>query len=386
MPLKIALFDHKITPTNPIGGCHRRMLEGLCREHDFTVFAPEFENPCPEHIEWVRVPVPMRPQVALFTLFRLAAAAQYRAHCLRHGATFDLVQSTENYVGFGQLSYTQFCHSAFLKEHWDGAKASGLRGLVRWLDHRVRAPLEAPAFRRARRIVVPSHGLARELKQEFPFTEGKIEVTPNPIDVERMRRPDDFERGPFRQRLGFGAEDIVHAFVALGQFERKGLPLLLDALTQVSDDQKLLVVGGKADLVRTYEAEAQERGLGERAVFVGMQRDIRPYLWSADAFAFPSSYETFSLVAHEAAAAGLPLLITPLHGVEEFVEDGKNGIFIERTVASVQRSLQRFARMSAGERAAMAQQAQESVQSYAPERFVDAWRRHYAQIERDLER
>ena len=45
--MRIAVFDYKVTPNNPIGGCHWREIQGLCRDHDFTVFAPVFENPCP---------------------------------------------------------------------------------------------------------------------------------------------------------------------------------------------------------------------------------------------------------------------------------------------------------------------------------------------------
>lgn len=68
---KIAIFDYKIIPTNPIGGCHLRMMQGLCHEHDFTVFAVEFENPCPERIHWVRIPALTRPMALLFVLYHL---------------------------------------------------------------------------------------------------------------------------------------------------------------------------------------------------------------------------------------------------------------------------------------------------------------------------
>ncbi len=37
-----------------------------------------------------------------------------------------------------------------------------------------------------------------------------------------------------------------------------------------------------------------------------MRADVRPVYAMADAFVLPSSYETFSLVAFEAAASGLP--------------------------------------------------------------------------------
>ena len=43
--MRIAVFDYRITPNNPIGSCHLAMLRALAAEHEFTVFAVEFENP-----------------------------------------------------------------------------------------------------------------------------------------------------------------------------------------------------------------------------------------------------------------------------------------------------------------------------------------------------
>ena len=52
-------------------------------------------------------------------------------------------------------------------------------------------------------------------------------------------------------------------FVALGQFERKGLPLLLQALgTAGMERVKLIVVGGEPDLIARYREEAAETSPG----------------------------------------------------------------------------------------------------------------------------
>jgi UDP-glucose:(heptosyl)LPS alpha-1,3-glucosyltransferase len=60
---------------------------------------------------------------------------------------------------------------------------------------------------------------------------------------------------------------------------------------------------------------------------------------AADAFVLPTLYETFCLVAHEAAAAGLPLLVTRVSGVEDLIVDGENGWFITRDPDDVARRL-----------------------------------------------
>jgi glycosyltransferase involved in cell wall biosynthesis len=376
--MRIAVFDYKVVPTNPIGSCHLRMLQGLCREHEFTVFAVEFENPCPERIRFVRVPVPTRPLALLFVAYHLAAPLAYLWYRLRTGAHFDLVQMVESNLSFGDVSYAHFCHLAYLRRHWRNAGAKGLRGWLRWLDHWLHALVEPWTYRRVRRIVVPSQGLKRELEETYPFTRGKITVIHNPVDVERMRPPADFDREAFRTEHGVKPGETVLVFVALGHFERKGLPLVLQALVALRDRPlRLWVVGGEPDLIRSWQKRAEEMGIGDKVHFWGMQRDVRPFLWGADVFVFPSTYETFSFVSFQAAAAGLPLVVTPLYGVEEFMRDGETGFVVERSVKGVAEGLRRFISLSPESRRRMGEHAREAVASYGVEPFVEAWRGFY---------
>jgi glycosyltransferase involved in cell wall biosynthesis len=376
--MRIAVFDYKVVPTNPIGSCHLRMLQGLCREHEFTVFAVEFENPCPERIRFVRVPVPTRPLALLFVAYHLVAPLAYLWYRLRTGARFDLVQMVESNLSFGYVSYAQFCHLAYLRRHWRNAGAKGLRGWLRWLDHWLHALMEPWTYRRVKRIVVPSQGLKRELEETYPFTRGKITVIHNPVDVERMRPPADFDREAFRTEHGVKPGETVLVFVALGHFERKGLPLVLQALVALRDRPlRLWVVGGEPDLIRSWQMRAEGMGIGDMVHFWGMQRDVRPFLWGADAFVFPSAYETFSLVSFQATAAGLPLIVTPLYGVEEFMRDGETGFVVERSVKGVAEGLRRFISLSPESRRRMGEHAREAVAPYGVEPFVEAWRGFY---------
>ncbi|GGN04550.1 hypothetical protein GCM10007092_18860 [Thermus composti] len=376
--MRIAIFDYKVIPTNPIGSCHLRMIQGLCREHDFTVFAVEFENPCPDRVRFVRVPAPTRPLALLFLAYHLLAPLVYFLYRLRTGARFDLVQMVESNLSFGDVAYVHFCHRAYLKHHWKEAGARGLRGVLRFLDHWLHALVEPWVFRRVKRIVVPSQGIKRELEGTYPVTRGKITVIPNPVNLERIARPPGFDREGFRRKLGAGPEDVVLVFVALGHFEHKGLPLVLEALRQLGDKRvKLWVVGGEADLVAFWQGRAREMGLEEQARFLGMQRDVRPFLWGADAFVFPSIYETFSLVSAEAAAAGLPLIVTPLYGVEEFMRDGETGFVVPRDSDKLQEAIAKLATLEVEKRVTMGKMAREAVRGYGIKSFVENWRRFY---------
>ncbi len=380
-PLRIAIFDYKITRNNPIGSCHLAMLRALAGEHEFTVFAVEFENPCPQKIRFVRVPSPTRPLALLFVVYHFMAPLCYLLYRVRGGAKPDLVQALESNLAFGDLLYSHFCHGMYLKHHWSRSGAKGLRGWFRWLDHQLHAWMENFTYPRARQIVVPSRGLARELKTEFPYIEDRLTVLPNPISLQRLQMPADFDRQAFRQNLGIEDRDLVGLFVALGQFERKGLPLLLQALgTPEMQRVKLIVVGGEPDLIARYADETTRNQLGNRVKFVGMQSDVRPYLWSSDVFVFPSLYETFSLVTYEAAASGLPIVVSQLYGVEDLLVDGNNGFLIQTSVAGVREGLERVLGLSPDDRHAMGQRARLAASGCSEEHFVDAWRAFYSRL------
>lgn len=376
------MFDYIVTADNAIGKCDLAILAALCDEHEFTVFSTRFDNPRPERIRWVRVPSPQRPLVLLFVVFHLLAPLCYAWHCFWYQMRFDVVQVIESNLLFGDISYSHFCHRVFLERHWKGMEAGGWRGMVRWLDHRFHALVEPWVYRRVKRIVAPSQGLCRELTSAYPLAGEKMRVLANPVDLDGLRVPAEFDRRAFREHLGWAPEDVVLAFVALGHHERKGLKLLLGALRVAgARDSRLkaIVVGGSSSGIARYRERAAKSGLNGRLKFVETQKDVRPYLWAADALTLPSCYEVFPLVALEAAAAGLPLLVTPLNGVEEFLRDGENGLLMPRNMPGVSDCIVRFAGMSAEARGSMGRRAQMDVKRYGLAEFVSGWSRVYSE-------
>lgn len=374
--MRIAIFDYRVIARNPAGSCHLALLRALAQEHDFTVFSVQFENPDPQRITWVRVPVPLRPMALLFLTFHVIAPILYLWHRLKTRKPFDLVQSVESNLSFGELIYAHFSHTTYLKARHAGA--SGIRGFLRWADHVLHAAMEPIRFRSATRLVVPSRGLQRELQSDFKLAEMKIEVISNPISVQRFENSQSFDRQVFRAGLNLEPSDLVCVFIALGHFERKGLPLLLEALRSPElDAVRLIVVGGERDLIDTYVSRAERMRVNSQLRFVGFQQDARPYLWCADAFILPSSYETFSLAAYEAAAAGLPVIAPPLNGINELLVDGQTGFLIEPNTESITDALRRLLQTPQAERMKIGLRAQQTAAAYCTERFVESWRELY---------
>jgi glycosyltransferase involved in cell wall biosynthesis len=373
---KIAIFDYFVQPDSPMGGCHLRMLAGLAEKYDFTVFAVEFENPDPARIEFVRIPAYRRPTLLLSVMFHMLAPIYYGMYRLKHHAHFDLVEKMEVLTFLGSVSYVHFCYRAYLSRHWSQSRQPGVRGMLLSLDQAIRAYILEPLlYRFARTLIVPSRGLGRELVEAYPFAARRIHLLPNSVDYFRLSKPaDTFDRDVYRRELGFISSDMVLVFVALGQFERKGLHLLLEAVAQVKNsDVKVLVVGGSEHWIEYYGVRAKALNIRDQIKFVGMQRDVAPFLWSADAFCMPSLYETFLLVAIESAAAGLPLLVPRLNGVEDYLVDGENGILLERTCESITSAIKHLLAIGPRGRRELGKAAQDAARQYSVQAFVANW-------------
>lgn len=123
--------------------------------------------------------------------------------------------------------------------------------------------------------------------------------------------------------LFVAALDRMHYF--------KGLNLLLEAMTKIKSQARLIVVG-KGDMKEGYEAKAKELGIGNKVNFAGYVggNDLPKYYNLADVFVMPSvdKSEAFGIVYTEAMACQKPVIAANLPGVRTVVEDNKTGYLI----------------------------------------------------------
>jgi glycosyltransferase involved in cell wall biosynthesis len=182
-----------------------------------------------------------------------------------------------------------------------------------------------------RRLYLPvSDALAEEVRQRQK-AHGTTVTVPSVYDPAKFNPQIRAEaRLPSRGDFGYGPGDIVLAFTSQGSYRKKGLFLGLEALKIVRTSNpniRLLVIGGSlettAALCRRLDSIVPDwRGWIRIA---GHVPDIARALSAADAFFFPSYFESFASVELEAAALGLPLLLTPHFGTEMTLRPGING-------------------------------------------------------------
>jgi len=185
-----------------------------------------------------------------------------------------------------------------------------------------------------KKILAVSESIAEEVRRRSP-KHRVIEVLPNSYDETRFHPGvRDLYRDAMRRQLGFGPEHFVFLFVSQGHHQRKGFSLAVEALARLRVEGRrnlrFLVVGGSPATVDALRARL-ERDAPDWAEWIslaGMQPEVEKYYAAADAFLFPSYFEAFSLAEIEAAACGLPLLLTPHHGSEMTLNAGVPGIFL----------------------------------------------------------
>ncbi len=109
----------------------------------------------------------------------------------------------------------------------------------------------------------------------------------------------------------------------------KGIGLLVDAfkiVRSLAADTELMLVGDWKKIPAMRPKLLRARRHGVRLVGEVDRSRIGAYYASADAFVFPSMTDTQALVLHEAAHAGLPLIVCDPE-LRLVLEDGVNGEF-----------------------------------------------------------
>jgi glycosyltransferase involved in cell wall biosynthesis len=87
----------------------------------------------------------------------------------------------------------------------------------------------------------------------------------------------------------------------------KGVDVLISALTHLSTDTDLVLVG-EGESEEDYRRQIVALGLEDRVYIRGATRDVESYYESCNVFAMSSNYEPFGQTILEAMASGLPLV------------------------------------------------------------------------------
>jgi len=159
----------------------------------------------------------------------------------------------------------------------------------------------------------------------------RVRVFANTIDAEDFgRRADELapRRDELREALGASAEDVLVLSVAR-LVPEKGLDTLIRAVALARDDRLLPVLAGSGPERDRLRRLADELGVRLRLTGdVEWERVVELYA-AADVFALLSEREPWAVVVNEAAACGLPLVLSERVGAaHDLLRDGENGALV----------------------------------------------------------
>lgn len=135
-------------------------------------------------------------------------------------------------------------------------------------------------------------------------------VIPNGIDIQAYASIEE-SKDSIRESLGLPTDAVVVGHI--GRFEeQKNHRYLLDIFQEVTQQEEnaYLLSVGKGSLEEEMFEKAEKFGIKERVLFLGERDDIPRILKAMDVFVMPSLYEGLPMVAVEAQAANLKLVLS----------------------------------------------------------------------------
>ncbi len=199
-----------------------------------------------------------------------------------------------------------------------------------------------PDFRRWKRVLANRFLLSRrdrivavgeQVRQALITNEGfaprRVEVIHNGVPVDNFT-PTPESRATARRELGIEPDCFLIVQVAR-------LNALKDHVTAVetigqlvkNHPQVRLMLVGEGEERNAIEEAVAAHNLQKHVTLVGVQRDVRRFLFAADAFLLTSVSEGIPLTLVEAMAAGLPCVATSVGGIPEIIQNGQSGLMAQ---------------------------------------------------------
>lgn len=175
-----------------------------------------------------------------------------------------------------------------------------------------------------------SKGVTEELIENFKRKKTKnIFIIENGVDFEYFKKNLAIR---YEVRRKYNIEDKIKVCLFIGSdWSRKRLDTAIEIISKIPNI--VLFVAGHDD-PEPFKEMTKKLNCSDRIFFVGFVKDIKKYYSASDIYIFTSIYETFGLVALESMAAGIVVISNKLNGVEDYIEDGRNGFICRSGLVS----------------------------------------------------
>lgn len=196
----------------------------------------------------------------------------------------------------------------------------------------------AVSVRQADRIYAVSEFVKQEICSRFRIPSSRILVTPNGVSPKAV---DPLRRERLRAAHGHANDRIVLYVGSI--FNRRRLPVLIEAMKHLDASCKLVVIGENRTHPRQdLAAEARRHHVDGRVTFLDFAPDavVEEYYRMADALVYLSEYEGFGIPPLEAMSYGVPAVISATPAMNA-IFNGAAAVAADFTAAAVSDAIRR---------------------------------------------
>lgn len=184
---------------------------------------------------------------------------------------------------------------------------------------------EKMLFSKSIAFIAISGAIRGELIKHYQINPGEINIIRNSIDTKNYKSVG-------RKNQKNNKEFTILTICRL--VYRKGILDLIEAAKILCRDNPDIIFNiiGEGPLKKTLQKKIKEYHLENNIILKGMIPNnlIKNYIQAASVFVIPSYYEGLPIVLLEALASGKPVVGTNIAGINEIIEDGKNGLLVQK--------------------------------------------------------
>ncbi len=177
---------------------------------------------------------------------------------------------------------------------------------------------------------------ARWMYGSSSFDKGQVHVFNNGIDIDRFKFDPVF-RTEIREKYNLENKKVVGH---VGRFvTTKNHLFIIDVFSEIikNDPDSVLMLVGDGELMDSVKDYVNKRSLSNSVIFTGVCDDVYKYYSAFDVFILPSLYEGLPVVAMEACASGLPVILSDQITKECAISDNVCFLPINDTVCWVKK-------------------------------------------------
>lgn len=229
--------------------------------------------------------------------------------------------------------------------------------IVRWIMIRAQTLRRLYFANKYNQVVVLSH---RDQKKWRRYIKN-VKVIPNPLTIQNT----EVSTCENKQVIAVGRLDY-----------QKGFDLLIEAWAKVYETHHdwILNIYGEGFLYTPLQNKIDDLHLSQVVFLKGRTNDIASKYIESSMFVLSSRTEAFGLVIVEAESCGLPIVAMPCSGINEIMENGKNGYIINQ-IGNVEEMAKRICDLIEDEslRKRMGRHSVECSHQFSMENIMKLW-------------